>query len=424
MSWSPRAGSLLEGHSVDFQENPQTPTASSTPSSGLTISRPVVEQRNTLVCYDGNNESQEVSKKRRTNKSGAPRKTYTISGKPQTWNADGPLYLRQSDNRLVHLHCCVMGCDRAHFTTITSLMTHVSSRKNHGFGRGFFKGHSDAVEKCGRLPVGHDNERFLRIQPKETGTRVTSTPEVSTTDLVFTSASEKSVVTDASSSQLRLSGVFGKIYEQENDSPTSDRRVSTNIGTEDEIAYSTGIGLLTLGREPKIEYTLLANEKAASDLSANKHSTPTTIVTENLDPIDVQNPNVNRESSIDYPSDELFSAARKIERIACSHDFSHKTTIKGEPIDDRFPITTPEQLSTHKKAFSGTHASRKALSSDTAAPAAESESPMSVNAQEDEHNDPARCKRALSQPLCSSEKRTKRHSRASTDNCSFFWQFY
>lgn len=412
MSWNSHAGSVLGGHCEESPDNIQTSTASPTPTSGPTISRPAAEQQNTLILHDSNDKSQEPLRKRRTYKSRAPRKTETISGKPQTWNADGPLYLRQSDNQLVHLHCCVIGCRKAYFTTITSLMQHVSSPKHHGFGRGFFKNHSDAVEKCGRLPGENDNERFLQIQPKEMGTYGTYTPEVSTANLVSTSAPEKSVFTESSSGQLRILGrrVFGEVYEQENDFPTSERRVSRISGTENELAYSTGIGLFTLGHELQMDHTLLANENAASELSANQDSIPTTIASENLHSIDEQNPTVNRESSVEYRSNGLSPGTHDFEAIARSHSFGQEITIKSEQIDDHLRTTTSDQLAAHDKAFSDIHASRNDPSSNAATSAADNDNPLSDNIQKIEHNDLVKCKRALSHPLESSEKRTQRHS--------------
>lgn len=423
--WSPGAESTAAHCAEQQGENCQKLPIKANAPSALMVSQHESEPQTATLPIDSEDISPPTSKKKKSKETGARRKSYSNNGYPQASDAEGPLFLRHSDNQLVHLHCCVIGCTKAHFTNITALMQHVADPRYHGFGKGFLKNHSDAVEKCGRPPGENNTETFLQVPPREKRKYTFLTPGVPRSDSVSTSAPEKPVIPILPLGYVRVSGqgAFGGIGKQDNSSTTLDGFALGKPGNE--LAYSTGIGLLTLGHEPEIEYTLLANEKAAPDLSANRDSIPTTIVSEDLDPIiDLQNPSVNRESSVDCLSNELFSAAHKFKTIACSQDLGQETTIKGEPIDDHFRITTPEQLSTHEKAFNDTHASRKDLGSDTAAPAAESENPSSINAQEDKHNDSARCKRALSQPLCSSEKRTKRHSRASTDNCSFFWQFY
>lgn len=63
-----------------------------------------------------------------------------------------PLFLRKSDNGLVHLHCPVAGCEKTYFTNVIALMSHVPSPRELGFGKGFFKNHADAMEKCGPFP--------------------------------------------------------------------------------------------------------------------------------------------------------------------------------------------------------------------------------------------------------------------------------
>lgn len=70
-----------------------------------------------------------------------------------------PLYTRPSDGKLVYLHCCVIGCPKAHFSNVGSLRTHITRRNSHNLGKYYFRDHAQAIEVCGRLPMeqgGHD----------------------------------------------------------------------------------------------------------------------------------------------------------------------------------------------------------------------------------------------------------------------------
>ena len=280
-------------------------------------------------------------------------------------------------------------------------MTHVSSRKNHGFGRGFFKNHSDAVEKCGRLPGGHDNnERFLQIRPKEMETLVTYTPEESTTDSVFNSAPapEKSVVTDVSSGQLCLleRGVFGKIYEQEDDSPTSDGRQFRNIGAENELASSTGIGLLALDHELEMECVHLTN----------KDVVPEMLIPEPLDskePTSASCP----ESTVDRVN-RTQNYNEHDQSITRSHEMGEEAWIKEEPIDDESNIIQCKQMTSNVEA--GPSASAKESSSNTM---------MIVSGETDTRPSgyycSSGCARSLSYPMDSLPKRPGRRASVATD---------
>ena len=80
------------------------------------------------------------------------------------------MFFRPSDGRLVYLSCCVLGCGKEYFRTVTSLMHHVSNMKNHGIGKGFLQNHSHAIEVCGRLPpdqeeLDEEKEEHTEIEP-------------------------------------------------------------------------------------------------------------------------------------------------------------------------------------------------------------------------------------------------------------------
>ena len=62
-----------------------------------------------------------------------------------------PLYIRPSDGKSVYLECCVPGCGKTNFKSISSLMRHTSDMRKHSIGKGFFKDHTHAIKIYGMV---------------------------------------------------------------------------------------------------------------------------------------------------------------------------------------------------------------------------------------------------------------------------------
>lgn len=190
-------------------------------------------------------------------KRGGLRQYKTNQGFPQANDTLGPLFLRQSDNQLVHLHCCVIGCNKAYFRTVTSLMSHIASSLHHGFGKGFLKDHADAIEKCGRIP-GSDEE-FVQVQPRDTVKRTKSSSGFKGSTSRDTMSSENAPRDSIPTSSLvRVNRAFGSnINESINGFPSSDPSRSI-----------TGMELLRLEDEEELVF-ISANDVINQDMPSN-----------------------------------------------------------------------------------------------------------------------------------------------------------
>ena len=220
-----------------------------------TASRLGNEEHDPATLIQLNSSTRKGVKKRRA-------KQYkTNQGFPQANDALGPLFLRQSDNQLVHLHCCVIGCNKAYFPTVTSLMKHIASPRFHGFGKGFLKDHADAIEKCGRAP--NTDEEFVQVPPRVTVKSKKRSPDSKE------SVSSDNVIPTSSLVRINRKGPFNSnINESINAFPSSDRSRS-----------NTDMRLLRLKDEKESVYIATngnINEEVASNGLSSGSSTDTT----------------------------------------------------------------------------------------------------------------------------------------------------
>lgn len=215
-------------------------------------------QHGIVVSIESESGSSKKHKNISLTKSGNPRKSRKINnGYPQSSDADGPLFLRPSDQKLVHLHCCVIGCNKAYWTNVTALMAHLASPRQHGFGKGFLKDHVDTIEKCGRLPRDTNPANFVQIPPRD-GREAERTPLNS----LFPSTSPRGLV------HVSGNGIFRNIRGHINDFLPSEW-MGAAPESKNDLAYSTGMGILHLGDEAMPEYVLLANGDVTQDMPSN-----------------------------------------------------------------------------------------------------------------------------------------------------------
>ena len=205
MLWTPAVTSPMPEHSS--QRPYESPEA--------TVSRLGFEEQNSAALVQLDSSTRKGYKKR-----GPKQFKHSY---PQGQDALGPLFLRQSDNQLVHLHCCVIGCNKAYFKNVTALMRHIASPAHHGFGKGFLKNHADAIEKCGRVP--DSDEEFVQVPPRDTVNKRSSglKGSISRNTLSSDNAPRDAILT---SSLVRMNGKgpFGNnIDESINGFPPSDR---------------------------------------------------------------------------------------------------------------------------------------------------------------------------------------------------------
>lgn len=84
--------------------------------------------------------------------SSSARKDY---GRPTARDSQGmDLFTRPSDGKLVYLHCCVPGCEKANFPNAMALRNHVCSPVGLHKIRGLITSNSQAIEVCGKVAPG------------------------------------------------------------------------------------------------------------------------------------------------------------------------------------------------------------------------------------------------------------------------------
>lgn len=88
-------------------------------------------------------------------------------GPPTTRDSQGRnLFTRPSDGNLVHLHCCVPGCEKTNFPNALALRNHVCSPAGLHKLKGLLTSNGHAIEVCGRFAQGPENSSVTaRDQP-------------------------------------------------------------------------------------------------------------------------------------------------------------------------------------------------------------------------------------------------------------------
>ena len=173
-------------------------------------------------------------------------------------------------------------------------MSHIASPRYHGFGKGYLlKDHTDAIEKCGRLPGDADTENFFQVPPRvfpprHTGRRIELTPD------------DACKIIPTSLVCIGEAGVFGKMTERITDPPTLEPENGK------ETAYSSGVSVLSLEEEAGLRHVQSSQSSIHVSPSTEVGSETPTRFPDSGNQVPIKEE--SKDEPRDEPKDELAAA--------------------------------------------------------------------------------------------------------------------